>query len=53
MAQVIVVDSRELLSGAPLPILLVLKHTNGVAYPLRGFNYLVLEIVPFDVRKEV
>ena len=52
MTKVIVVDSGELLGGALLPTLLVLKHANNVAYLFRRVKYLILEIVPFNVYEE-
>ena len=52
MTKVIVIDGGKLLSGALLPVLLILKHANSMAYPFRGVKYLVLEVISLNVCEE-
>ena len=52
MTQIVVINGGKLLSRAPLPSLLVLKHANSVAHSLCGVDYLMLKVIPLNVCEE-
>ena len=52
MAQIVVIDSRELLRRAPFSVLLVLKYTDSIANLFHRINHLMPKVISFNVCKK-